>query len=180
MFRSVVLLGLEAKENLYLDGSEWTARYIPALMQRGPFSIGVPRPGIEGDPMIHLDESHPRVSREQGERVFLEHGGNSPYLNHVADLLRAIYAGHERSAPMCAAFAALDLIEAVDIEIQLADGRRFAVPDCFTIAVDRLAGLEGVELARLHKDDFLREAIWVRSSLGNIGRLTDAKNRAGR
>ena len=180
VYRSIVLLGLEAGENLYLDGALWTARYIPALLQRGPFSIGVPRAGEEGEAMIHVDPSHPRVSRDRGERVFLEHGGNTPYLDHIAGVLRAIYAGHERSAPMFAAFAACDLIEPVTIEIELADARRYAVPDCYTIAADRLAQLDGEALQRLHRDDFLRPAVWAQSSLGNIGRLTDAKNRIGR
>lgn len=179
VYRSVVLLGLEANENLYLDGAAWTARYIPALLQRGPFSIGIPRAGEEGEPMIHVDPSHPRVSRDRGEPVFLEHGGNAPYLDHVAGVLRAIYAGHERSAPMFAAFETCGLIEPVTIEIELADARCYAVPDCYTIAADRLASLDGESLQRLHRDDFLRPAIWAQSSLGNIGRLTDAKNRIG-
>lgn len=180
VYRAIVLLGLEPDENLYLDGTAWSARYVPALMQRGPFSIGLPAAGEEGDPMIHIDLSHPRVNHTDGERVFLDHGGNAPYLDHVAAVLQAIYIGHQQSAPMFAAFAACDLIEPVTIEIELTDARRYAIADCYTIATDRLAQLDGESLERLHRDDFLRPAIWAHSSLGNIGRLTDAKNRIGR
>ena len=45
VYRAIALLGLEPDENLYLDGSSWSARYVPALMQRGPFSIGLPPAG---------------------------------------------------------------------------------------------------------------------------------------
>lgn len=180
VYRAVALLGLETNENLYLDGPRWAARYVPALMQRGPFSIGLPAAEGEGDPMIHIDLAHPRINRTDGEPLFLEHGGNAPYLDHVAAVLQAIYIGHQQTAPMFAAFQACNLIEPVTIEIELADGRRYAIADCFTIAADRLARLDGDALERLHRADFLRAAIWAGASLGNIGLLTDAKNRRAR
>lgn len=176
-YRATVLLGLDADENLYLDGNRWEARYIPALMQRGPFSIGMPAEGDEGGPMIHVDLSHPRVSRAEGAPVFLDHGGNAPLLDHVGDLLRSIYAGSRIGPAMFSAFEANDLLEPVELRIDVEDGRRYTVPDCFTIAQDRLAALGADALAALHRDDFLRPAIWAASSLANVSRLIDAKIR---
>jgi hypothetical protein len=51
------------------------------------------------------------------------------------------------------------------------------VPDGYTIAQDRLAALDAAELAALHRDDFLRPAIWAASSLGNITALVARKRR---
>ena len=177
VYRATVLLGLEANENLYLDGDRWAARYVPALIQRGPFSIGVPPDGAPGEPMIHIDPSHPRVSRDTGERVFLDHGGNAPYLDHIAGVLRSIYAGRELTAPMFAAFEALDLIEPVTIDIAISDTRRYKLPDCYTISQARLAALDGARLEALHRGDWLRCAIWAASSLRNVNRLIETKNR---
>lgn len=176
-YRSITLLGLDPDENLFLGEAGWLARYVPALMQRGPFSIGVPAAGGEGEPMIHINLDHPRVSRTEGERVFLDQGGNAPYLDHVAGVLRAIYVGVEASKPMFAAFEELDLIEPVTIEIKLDDARQYNLPDCHTIRQDRLRRLDGASLDRLHQTDFLRPAIWAASSLGNIARLIELKNR---
>jgi hypothetical protein len=177
VYRATVLLGLETDENLYLDGARWDARYIPALMNRGPFSIGVPSPGEVGEPMIHVDLSHPRISRGEGAPVFLDHGGNAPLLDQVAGLLQRIYVGTQVGSAMFAAFEAHDLIEPVELRIETDAGRRYTVPDCYTIAQDRLAALDAAALAALHRDDFLRLAIWVASSLGNIAGLVERKRR---
>jgi hypothetical protein len=177
VYRATVLLGLEADENLYLDGTRWDARYIPALMSRGPFSIGVPAPGEAGEPMIHVDLSHPRISRERGAPVFLDHGGNAPLLDQVAGVLQRIYIGTQVGPAMFAAFEQHDLIEPIELRIETDEGRRYTVPDCYTIAQDRLAALDGAALAALHRDDFLRLAVWVASSLGNVAGLVERKRR---
>ena len=174
-YRAVGLLGLDAGENLYLDGEQWRARYIPALLRRGPFSIGLPAGGAAGEPMIHVDLDHPRISRNEGTRVFLDHGGNAPLLDETVGVLRRIYAGTQIGPAMFAAFDAHGLIAPVALQIDVEEGRRYNVPDVFTIAQDRLAALDGAALAELHRADFLRPAIWVASSLANIARLIEAK-----
>ena len=42
-----------------------------------------------------MDLDHPRVSETEGEPVFLEHGGNSRYLDRVATILQGINQGIE-------------------------------------------------------------------------------------
>jgi hypothetical protein len=51
------------------------------------------------------------------------------------------------------------------------------VPDCHTIDAGRLDALDGAALERLQRDGFLKPAIWVASSLGNVRRLLDRKLR---
>jgi len=178
-FYSVVLLGLDRDENLFLDDHGWQGRYVPALLQRGPFSIGVPGKGpngeFVGEPMIHIDLDHPRVSRSEGESIFLPKGGNSPYLDHIAGVLRAIYAGVEINKSIYTAFDEAGLIEPVTIEIKLPDTRQYNVPDCYTISQERLRQLDGTTLEKLHRADYLRAAIWIVSSLRNMSRLIDIK-----
>lgn len=173
-WRAFALLGFDARENLFLDGDQWRARYVPALAQRGPFSIGVPREG-DGEPMIHIDLDHPRVGRDAGEPLFHDHGGNAPYLDHIAKVLQVIYAGVETAPAMFAAFDAAGLIAPVTLEIDRAEGRRYRIPDCHTIDRTVLARLDGAALAALNAGDFLRAAVWVASSLGNVGRLIELK-----
>ncbi|WP_114953795.1 SapC family protein [Sphingosinicella terrae] len=172
-FRSMVLLGLDRDENLFLGPSGWDARYVPAAQQRGPFTIGIQK----GEPMVHVDRDHPRISRDEGEPLFLPHGGNAPYLDHVAALLRLIHQGHEVSGPMFAAFAELSLIRPVAVEIQLDAGEQYVVPDLHTIDEERLARLGGAELDRLHRGGFLRAAFMAASSVANVDRLIALKNR---
>jgi hypothetical protein len=173
-FRATVLLGLDRDENLFLDGDKWDARYVPAFHARGPFSIGMADPASE--PMVHIDLDHPRVG-DEGAPIFREHGGNAPLLDHAADVLRTIYAGSQAGEAMIAAWLALDLIAPAHLQLDLDETRRYNLPDCFTIDLARLAALDGEAMARLNRDDLLRPAIWVASSLGNIRHLLDRKLR---
>jgi hypothetical protein len=183
--QAVALLGLDKGENLFLDEPAWNARYVPAIQQRGPFLIGLHRedagapsrepPGRE--PMVHVDLDHPRISRTEGERVFLRHGGNSPYLERATRMLQLLYHGVELARPMFAAFEEAGLIESLEAEVNL-DGRvKYKLPDFFTINPDRLAALDGTALERLNRPGYLQLAIFVVHSLGNVQWLIELKNR---
>lgn len=178
-WQAVALLGLDRDENLFLDETGWNARYIPAVQRRGPFSIALQRDasGAEPRPMIHVDLDHPRVSRDQGERLFLPAGGNAPYLRGVNQTLAQIHDGLEIAGPMFAFFEELGLIEPIDIEIKLDDQTTYDLPDVFTLAPDRVAAVTGENLEKLHQSGLLRAAHWIISSMGNIEELVARKTR---
>lgn len=175
--RPVALLGLTREENLFLDEKEeWQASYIPALFQRGPFSIAAPDKD-EGEPMIRIDLDHPRVSRSEGTPIFLPQGGNSNYLERVTSVLRAIYVGHHLLEPMIAAFDAAGLLRPVNLEARVGETEIYGVSDVLTIDRERLAALDADKLAELHKGGFLQAAFLAAASLGNVQRLADLKSR---
>lgn len=177
--RPVALLGLTRDENLFLDGEGgWRARYVPALLRRGPFSIAAPETA-EGEPMIRIDLADPRVSRSEGTPVFLPHGGNSPYLEQVTAVLRTIYVGHHLLEPMIAAFESAGLLRPVNLEARVGEGEVYAVSDALVIDRERLAALAAEELASLHAGGFLQAAFLAAASLGNMQRLVEIKARGG-
>jgi len=177
---AVALLGLDADENLFLDGERWNARYVPAVQARGPFSIGLQRneDGTPGEALIHVDLDDPRVGNGQaGHPVFLAQGGNAPYLNHIIEVLRAISEGLEIEPAMVAAFGAFELLQPIQLQIQTDDSRRYDLVDFLTIDAGRLAALDGAALEKLHHAGFLRLAFAAAASLGNISQLIELKNR---
>ncbi len=178
---SVAILGLDKDENLFLDGSEWRARYVPAMQARGPFLIGIPKDGAgdnaQADPKVNIDLDDPRVGETQGEPLFLPHGGNTPYLERMARVLHQIHQGIALSRQMFAAFETAGLIEPVTVEVALGDGAKYAVSDCFTISRERLGALDGAALEALNKDGFLHLAYMAASSLGNVSQLVELKER---
>lgn len=178
-FQAVALLGLDRDENLFLDGEDWRARYVPAVQQRGAFSIALqdPADGSEPMPMIHVDLDHPRISSDEGQPLFLPAGGNAPYLQHVMRVLGTIYDGLDVAPQMYAAFAALDLIAPVEIRIALDNGVAYDLPDFYTIDAERLEAVAGADLERMHRAGLLRAAQWIISSLGNVQHLVELKNR---
>jgi hypothetical protein len=179
-YSAVALLGLDKGENLFLTDEGWQGRYIPAIHQRGPFVIGRQNQEIDGEtrqePVIFVDLEDSRVSRSDGHPLFLKHGGNSPYLQHVSHVLRVINKGAEIARPMFAAFEAADLIEPASLEIRLDEHTVYNVPDIYSINEQKLAALEGATLENLHKSGFLRAAYLVLASLPNVSRLIALKN----
>jgi hypothetical protein len=176
--QAYALLGLDRDENLYLSGDRWASRYVPATHRRGPFSIGISRDSADaapGEPMIHVDMDDPRVGEGEGLPLFLEHGGNAPYLEHVSGVLRLLYR-EMASAP--AAYAALDeagLLTPVTLTIDVSEDRRYTLPDVLVVDVERLAAATGEPLEQLHRSGVLRFAFLVAASLGNIQQLIARK-----
>jgi hypothetical protein len=179
--QAVALLGLDKGENLFLDEPRWNARYVPAVQQRGPFVIGLHQHSTQGqgerEPMVHVDLDHPRVSETEGEPVFLDHGGHSPYLEHAIRTLQIIHDGAEVAKPMFAAFEKAGLIETMEAEVNLDERVTYKLPDFLTINQDRLAGLDGRTLENLNRHGYLQLAVMVMHSLGNVEWLIELKRR---
>jgi hypothetical protein len=174
-FQSVVILGLDRGENLFLCDGEWTSRYVPATLRRGPLFLGVDDQEESGDAAIVIDLDDPRVSESEGEPLFLPHGGAAPVLQQAAEALRIVREGLELSRTMFALFAELDLIAPVKIEADIGDGTRYQLDNFFSIAPEQFAGLSGTALEKLNRLGFLAEAIHARSSLSNVNRLIELK-----
>lgn len=188
-YQAVVLFGFQEAENLFLvkpDASwqrhlGWNAAYIPAVIARGPFSIGLQKQQQNSEevvvPVIHVDTTHPKVTSEGGVNVFLSQGGNSPYLNRISSVLNLIRDGMRLNKPMFDAYQRHDLIEDVSIDIRLENNDKYKITGFKTINADKLQALSAEALAELSKSGFLQAAYFVVASLANIQRLVDEKNR---
>ncbi|MEN0038569.1 MAG: SapC family protein [Cellvibrio sp.] len=179
-YQATVLLGLSQNENLFLNSSApsgWAAHYIPATVAKGPFLIGMQHQdsGNSNIPVIHIDMDHLKVNNENGYPLFLEHGGNSPYLEYIANVLKTIHQGIAIQDAMFTLFSELDLIEPIDIDIDLHNGEKRRLLGNFTIHEEKLMELGGDQLERLNKLGFLSLAFAVITSMTNIRRLTDIK-----
>lgn len=180
-FQATALLGLNKDENLYLNPayrSGWAANYIPAAIVKGPFLIGMQSEDEESgkNPVVHIDLDHPKVSEQDGYPLFLEHGGTSPYLDHIASVLKIIHEGMATQDIMFSAFSELDLIEPVTIDIDLNNGEKRQLVGNYTINEEKLASLSGDKLEQLSKRGFLPLAYAVIASMTNIRKLIKIKN----
>ena len=184
-FQPFAMFGLRDEENLFLDDRGWDATYIPMTIERQPFLIGF-QPGAAGEGaerqmVVHVDLDSPRISRSEGERVFLEYGGISEYLGRVKSILRAIHLGIEDTSPFVAALLELDLLESFALDARLHDGNEHRVAGFYTINEERLAALDGGQLEALNRNGHLLPIFMVIASLSNIRALIERKNqRLGR
>ncbi len=175
--QAFALLGLDRDENLFLSGEYWTSRYVPASHQRGPFSIGISRSAADdaGEPMLHVDVDDPRVGDASGLPLFLEHGGNTPYLDHITGVLRLLYEGLQTAPAVYVALDDAGLLTTVTLTVDVSEESRYTVPDVLVVDTERLAALTGDTLERLHRAGVLPLAILAAASLGNIQQLIARK-----
>ncbi|MEO8064155.1 MAG: SapC family protein [Pseudomonadota bacterium] len=172
-YAPIALFGFREKQNLFLHGDKWDAAYQPLMMERQPFLIG----NSPNGKVIHLDLDSPRVSRTDGQPVFLEHGGNSPFLDRIGNLLATIDDGLALNAPFIAALREHNLLESFALDIQFPDKTQSRFAGFYAIQEERLNALDGAALAALHQKGFL-SAIYM--TIASFSRFRDLIDRASK
>lgn len=181
-FQAVAMFGFEDRENLFLDGDRWDASYVPLSIARQPFLIGRrgADSGAEGDDeaLVHIDLDHPRVSRSEGERLFLDHGGTSPWLDRMSAMLHTLHLGFQGSTPFVEQLVKHDLLELFALDVELDDGSTRRLAGYYTINEEHLHDLDGSVLAELNQRGYLQAVFMAIASLSNIGALIRRRNAA--
>lgn len=179
-FQAVALLGFEVDENLFLTEDGWDAMYIPLSIVRQPFLIGFQQNNEDGvtsvEPVISVNMDSPRISETQGEPVFLEHGGNSEYLEQINSLLKLVHEGHERNQDFVDVLLGMDLLESFVLDVELNDGSEHRMSGFYTINETSLRGLTGDDLVILNNNGYLEAVYMAIASLSNISVLVERKN----
>lgn len=175
---TIVLFGFEANENLFLSGDQWLVPYIPAVIEREPFIIGMQqRSHGELEPVVHVDLDSPRIANDgQGQPVFLPYGGNSPFLERITNVLSVVHEGVAEADRMLSEFKRLDLIEGITLEIEFSNGMFYKNSRYATVSKEKLLALPDAEVAALHRSGLLRYAYLMIGSISNIQQLVDIKN----
>ena len=170
-FQPLALLGLREGQNLFLRGDRWDAHYLPLAMQRQPFLIGFDN----GQPMVHVDLDNPRVSRDEGEPVFLPYGGTTEHLDRVSDMLLAIHEGLQATPAFVQALLDHDLLEPFALEFEGPDGAAHRWSGFYIVHEERLCQLDGAALGRLQQAGHLLD---IYMAVASVSRFRDLIARA--
>ena len=179
-FEVIALFGFAEQENLYLDNNGWHASYIPLTIRRRPFLIGYQNINTDGmatqQPVVHIDMDSPRVSSTEGEMVFLEQGGQSPYLQEISSVLKTIDEGYRQTKAFTDILLENDLIESVSIKVQLNNGSHNELGGLYTLNEEKIAELNGDKLTILHQQGYLQNMHMILASMSNMTALIEKKN----
>jgi len=180
-FQAMALFGFEVGENLFLDEEGWNANYIPLSILRQPFLIGYQQAEKDGVPIrqmvISVDMESPRVNETEGEAVFLEHGGNTEYLERINSILNTIYEGFERNSAFIEMLLGMDLLESFVLDVELDDGSEHRMSGFYTINEESLIGLTGDDLVILNNNGYLEPIYMAIASMSNIPVLVEKRNK---
>jgi len=179
-FFSVALFGFQDNENLFLSNNQWDAAYIPLSITRQPFLIGVQKVVEDGTDheqrVLHIDLEHPRVNKEKGEALFLEFGGNTPYLDNAADMLETLHHGLIDSKLFIDMLIEHELLESFTLDVTLNDESKNQMVGFYTINEDKLKELSSDTLTLLHDKGYLQAIYMTIASQSNIRTLMNKKN----
>ena len=173
-FTALAMFGFEPGENLFLSEAGWDARYRPLAIDSQPFLVGR---GAGDVRQVHIDMASPRIGAGEGVRVFDDTGRPTPYLERIADQLRALDTDYVASADFFAALRRYELLEPLTMDVTLDDGSKNRLVGYHVIDEDRLVALDDAAVADLHGAGHLMPIFMALASLGNIGDLVARKNR---
>ena len=174
-YRLVTLFGFTNGENLFLKNGVWDARYKPLAIDIQPFLIGMPRED-GGEKQVHIDLGSPRVSADDGIRIFDNHGSPTEFLDAISVKLATLHDGYERCPKFIDCLQKYDLIEPLVMEIELLDGSTNRLVGFHTINEDKLQSLDGHALNEMNQKGYLLPTFMILASLSNIVSLVNRKN----
>ena len=172
-FQAVALLGLQPGQNLFLGPEGWDAAYIPLALRRQPFLIGRDGQGLQ----VHVDLDSPRLSRTEGEPLFLPQGGTTPYLQQISAILGAIHEGVQHADDFLRALLTHELLEPFVLQTQDNQGQAQNLSGFYTLHEERLAALDAASLAELHAPGHLQALYMMLASQSQFASLIERQAR---
>jgi len=176
-FFAAAVLGLEAGQNLFLQGDCWDATYVPAMVQRQPFLIATGGEGDDKPPVVSLDLDHPRVSQDEGEALFDDEGAPSEFLNQKIGLLDKLHRGLQHGGAFIDTLLQHQLLVQITLDLAFSDGGKKTLQGFYCIAEERLYQLKGDVLESLNQAGYLQPVFMAVASLSRVRDLIDRRNR---
>jgi SapC len=176
-FFAAAVLGLEAGQNLFLQGDRWDATYVPTMVQRQPFLIASGGEREGKPPVVSLDLDHPRVSPDEGEALFDSEGEPSDFLNQKIGLLEKLHRGLQHGSGFIDTLLRHELLVQVVLDLAFTDGGKKTLQGFYCIAEERLYQLQGDALESLNQAGYLQPVFMAVASLSRVRDLIERRNR---
>jgi hypothetical protein len=173
-FRPVVLMGIDAGENLFVgaDG-KWQASYVPAIIRRYPFALA--SAGEEGKFTVCIDEGSDLISDTEGLPLFNEQGEPAEALENVKRYLGELQQMDAFTNEFCKYMVAHNMLTPLNMRVQQADQVK-NINGCYVINEERLNGLSVDGFMDLRDKRYLPAVYAHLLSLAQIERLMTLKD----
>jgi hypothetical protein len=165
----IVALGLAPDENLYADGTQWRALYLPAMLRAYPFGLG--RVGNDARPVLAVDLAWAGLSRTDGTPLFGADGEPSEHLKALQQQLEQFEAEVRRTRELCRLLVDQGLLRDVRFDAEVADGPKLHVDGFLTVDEGKLGQLGDAELLALARNGALGLVHAHLISMGNLRKL---------
>ncbi len=166
----VALLGLRDGHNPFIGAEgEWLpGTYLPAFVRRYPFILARASGDESSGMVVGIDENYRGFSRETGQPLFDDQGGQTEYLETTIEFLQQYQADTERTQAFVQRLNELGLLISRDIRMQDSAGRDYVLEDFRVVNERALDQLDQKRVSELHAKGFLG---WIHAHLVSLTRL---------
>lgn len=167
-FRPVVLTGLDAGENLFVDGDGvWQASYIPAIIRRYPFALA--KSGEAGQFTVCVDEDSDFVNEDDGQALFAD-GQPTEVIENVKRYLGELQQMEVFTQEFCQFLGENNLFTPLNMRVRAANEIK-NIAGCYVINEERLNNLSDEKFLDIKSRHYLAPLYAHLTSLSQIERL---------
>lgn len=169
-YAPVVVLGMQAGQNLCVQGGQWRVRYVPAIIRAYPFALARLD---NGQVAVCYDRQWPGLSNEAGEPLFQPDGQPTELLESVRRQLEELDQEIERTRLVAQLLVEKGLLRDMRFDATLPDGQVVTVDGFLTIDEKKLAELPDADVVALTRNGVMGLIHAHQISLGNMRRLSE-------
>jgi hypothetical protein len=174
-FRSVVMLGLEAGENLYSNEDKWDAVYVPQSISMVPFALGLdPEKENTLTTCIDLDSSFVGEGKENA--LFDAEGKETEFLKGIQESLGRLYDNEVMTEKFIKELTENDLLQELELKVNFNSGNNKKLVGLFGIDEQKLQDLSDEKVIDFHKRGLFIPIHAMLGSIGQINRLAQLRN----
>lgn len=174
-YRSVVMLGLEAGENLYYSTEGWNAIYVPQSVTTAPFSLGLD-PEQEKTLTACIDLDSQFVGEDKEHALFDEEGNDTDFFKNVQETLGRLYDNEVMNEKFIKELLDNDLLLELELNVQFSSGENKRLVGLYSINEQKVQELSDEQVIDFHKRGLFVPIHAMLSSLAQINRLAQLRN----
>lgn len=152
-FYPVVMLGLEANQNLFVtDNGQWNASYVPAVIRRYPFALARL---TDGDTFtVCVDEESDLINTEEGSALFDDQGEATEIIENVKHYLSELQQMEVFTDTFCSYLAKHNLFTPLNMQVRVKNKLQ-NITGCYVINEQRFNGLSDERFLEVRHRNYL-------------------------
>ncbi len=176
-YRSVVMLGIEAGENLYYSQDDWQAVYVPQSISMIPFSLGIdPEKEKTLTTCIDLDSEY--VGEDKDNALFDAEGNDTEFYKLAQESLGRVYDNEIMTEKFIKELEANNLLQELELNVAFASGEKKRLVGLFGINEKTLQELSDDKVLDFHKRGLFVPIYSMMGSVAQVNRLAQLRNKS--
>jgi len=176
-YRSVVMLGLEAGENLYFSDNKWNAIYVPQSASMVPFALGID-PDKEKTLTACVDIDSEFVGEDKDNALFNDDGSDSEYLKGIQESLGRLYDNEVANEQFIKELVDNDLLLELELQVGYSNNDNKKLVGLYGIDEKKLQNLSDDKVLDFHKRGLFIPIHAMLGSIGQVNRLAQLRNQS--